>query len=171
MSKKQLADRRPEGDEAPSPVEAASAVEDYLTHLTKERDVSPNTLIAYRRDLEEFVSFLGTYYGVGKWTWQGLDRLAIRGFLGYLTKKKLNKRSIARALSTVRSFYKYLHRNEQVDANPARAVKSPKLDKYLPGYLDRSQVDNLFKVAATRAMEGKFTDVRNAAIRKFAPLG
>src|SRR6266540_6755874 len=71
---------------------------------------------------------------------------------------------MARALSSVRSFYRFLHRNEQVDANPARAVTSPKLEKYLPGYLDRPQMDLLFQVAATRACEGKFTDVRNAAI-------
>ena len=139
-------------------------IQDFLLHLEKERDVSEHTLKAYSRDLDEFVEYLGSYYGANAWSWQGLDRLAIRGFLGYLTKKKLNKRSIARALSTVRSFYKYLHRNEQVDANPARAVTSPKLDKYLPGYLDRSQVEILFNVAATRAGEGKFTDVRNAAI-------
>src|SRR6185295_10900284 len=99
-------------------------VADFLTHLEKERDVSPNTLLAYRRDLEEFVGFLGAYYGAREWTWQGLDRLAIRGFLAHLTRRKLNKRSIARALSAVRSFYRYLHRNELVDANPARAVKT-----------------------------------------------
>ena len=55
-----------------------TAVDDFLVHLEKERDVSPNTLIAYRRDLDEFVEFLGSYYGVREWTWQGLDRLAIR---------------------------------------------------------------------------------------------
>ena len=103
-----------------------TAVDDYLVHLEKERDVSPNTLIAYRRDLDEFVSFLGSYYGVHEWTWQGLDRLAIRGFLAHLTRRKLNKRSIARSLSAVRSFYTYLHREEQVEANPARGVTTPK---------------------------------------------
>jgi integrase/recombinase XerC len=139
-------------------------IQDFLLHLEKERDVSEHTLTAYSRDLEEFVEYLGSYYGANAWSWQGLDRLSIRGFLGYLTKKKLNKRTIARALSTVRSFFKYLHRNEHVEANPARAVASPKFDKYLPGYLDRSQVELLFDVAATRAGEGKFTDVRNAAI-------
>ena len=140
------------------------AVDDFLTHLAKERDVSPNTIIAYRRDLEEFVSFLGQYYGVREWTWQGLDRLAIRGFLAHLTRKKLNKRSIARSLSAVRSFYKYLHRNEQVEANPARGVSTPKQDKYLPGYLDRAQIELLFQSAELRAQEGRFSDVRNAAI-------
>ncbi len=139
-------------------------VADFLTHLEKERDVSPHTLTAYRRDLDEFVAFLGKYYGVGEWSWQGLDRLAIRGFLAHLTRKKLNKRSIARSLSAVRSFYKYLHRSEQVEANPARGVNSPKQDKYLPGYLDRAQIELLFQSADLKAREGKFSDVRNSAI-------
>jgi integrase/recombinase XerC len=139
-------------------------VQDFLVHLEKERDVSPNTIIAYRRDLEEFVGFLGAYYGAREWTWQGLDRLAIRGFLAHLTRRKLNKRSIARSLSAVRSFYRYLHRNEHVEANPARAVSTPKQDKYLPGYLDRTQIESLFESAGLKAQEGKFSDVRNAAI-------
>jgi len=140
------------------------AVTDFLTHLEKERDVSPHTLTAYRRDLDEFVTFLGKYYGIGEWSWQGLDRLAIRGFLAHLTRKKLNKRSIARSLSAVRSLYKYLHRSEQVEANPARGVSSPKQDKYLPGYLDRGQIELLFQSAELKAKGGKFSDVRNAAI-------
>ena len=148
---------------APS-LDPSSPIADYLTHLEKERDVSPNTVIAYRRDLEEFVAFLGAYYSAREWSWQGLDRLAIRGFLAHLTRKKLNKRSIARALSAVRSFYKYLHRNELVDANPARAVNTPKQDKYLPAYLDRAQIDLLFQSAELKAQEGKFSDVRNCAI-------
>ena len=139
-------------------------VAEFLTHLEKERDVSPHTLTAYRRDLEEFVGFLGKYYGIGEWSWQGVDRLAIRGFLAHLTRKKLNKRSIARSLSAVRSLYKYLHRSEQVDVNPARGVNSPKQDKYLPGYLDRAQIELLFQSAELKAREGKFSDVRNAAI-------
>ena len=69
-----------------------------------------------------------------------------------------------RALSAVRSFYKYLHRNELVDANPARAVNTPKQDKYLPAYLDRAQIDLLFQSAELKAQEGKFSDVRNCAI-------
>jgi len=142
----------------------STEVADFLTHLEKERDVSPHTLTAYRRDLEEFVAFLGKYYGAGEWSWQGLDRLAIRGFLAHLTRKKLNKRSIARGLSAVRSFYKYLHRSEQVDVNPARGVNSPKQDKYLPGYLDRAQIELLFQSAELKAREGKFSDVRNSAM-------
>lgn len=142
----------------------APAVAEFLVHLEKERDVSPHTLTAYKRDLEEFVSFLNGYYGVGEWSWQGIDRLAIRGFLAHLTRRKLNKRSIARSLSAVRSFYKYLHRNEQVEANPARGVSTPKQDKYLPGYLDRTQIELVFQSAELKAQEGRFPDVRNLAM-------
>ena len=142
----------------------ANDVEDFLLHLEKEQNDSPNTLIAYRRDLDAFVEFLGSYYGTEAWTWGGVDRLAIRGFMGHLTRRGLGKRTVGRTLSAVRSFYKFLHRNEIVEANPARSMQSPKRDKYLPAYLDRAQIDLLFQMAEARAWEGRFTDVRNLAI-------
>ena len=151
-------------DTPPVQIEPPGEVVEYLEHLAKERDVSPNTVRAYRRDLHDFVDFLARYYGDAGWTWQGVDRLAMRGFLGALAKRGLGKRSMARTLSAIRSFYRYLHRNEIVDVNPARAVGAPKLDKYLPGYLDRAQIDLLFQMAEVRAWEGKFVDVRNLAI-------
>jgi integrase/recombinase XerC len=139
-------------------------VADFLLHLEKEQNDSPHTLIAYRRDLDAFVGFLGSYYGSEAWSWGGVDRLAIRGFMGHLTRRGLGKRTVGRTLSAVRSFYKFLHRNEIVEANPARTMQSPKRDKYLPAYLDRAQIDLLFQMAEARAWEGKFTDVRNLAI-------
>jgi integrase/recombinase XerC len=139
-------------------------VEEYLRHLAKERDVSPNTIIAYQRDLTSFVEFLGGYYGAGGWSWEGVDRLAMRGFLAHLHRRGVGKRTMARTLSGVRSFYRWMHRNEMVESNPARAVGAPKLDKHLPGYLDRAQIDLLFQMAEARAMEGDFTAVRNLAI-------
>ena len=133
-------------------------------HLEKERNVSPNTVKAYARDCAEFVAFLADYYGGAPWTWQGVDRLAMRGFLGRLTKRGLSKKSVARALAAVRGFYKFLATNEQVDANPARAVGTPKAERYLPSYLDRAQVDQLFEIVVSRAASGEFRDVRNAAV-------
>jgi len=142
----------------------ANDVQEFLLHLENEQNDSPNTLIAYRRDLDAFVDFLGSYYGTEAWTWGGVDRLAIRGFMGHLTRRGLGKRTVGRTLSAVRSFYKFLHRNEIVEANPARTMQSPKRDKYLPAYLDRAQIDLLFQMAEARAWEGRFTDVRNLAI-------
>ncbi len=139
-------------------------VSDFLEHLEKERDVSANTVKAYSRDLAAFTDFLGHYYGSQGWSWQGVDRIAIRSFMAHLTRAGLSKRSVARALSAVRTFFRFLHRGEVVESNPARATSSPKLEKYLPSYLDRGQVGNLFQMAQTRAQEGRFPDVRNLAI-------
>ena len=149
---------------SPPSAVAPGEVEDYLTHLAKERDVSPNTVKAYRRDLHDFTEFLAGYYGGGAWSWQGVDRLAMRGFLAYLMRRGLSKRSTARTLSAVRGFYRFLALNDVVASNPARAVGAPKLEKHLPGYLDRAQIDLLFHTAEVRAMEGRFEDVRNLAI-------
>jgi tyrosine recombinase XerC len=154
---------------AENSAERAAAAENidvsaFLLHLEKERNVSPNTIKAYRRDCAEFVVFLTGYYGGGAWTWQGIDRLAMRGFLGRLTKRGLSKRSVARSLAAVRGFYRYLGVTEQVDANPARAVGSPKAERYLPAYLDRTQIERLFALVESRASSGGLLDLRNAAI-------
>lgn len=138
-------------------------VADFLTHLDKERNVSPHTLKAYARDCSEFVEFLTEYYGGQPWGWNGVDRLAMRGFMARLTKRGLSKRSIARALAAVRGLYRYLADTEMVEANPARAVGTPKAEHHLPGYLDRSQIDALFRLVEARA-SGTFADARNAAI-------
>ncbi|HSA54471.1 MAG TPA: tyrosine recombinase [Gemmatimonadaceae bacterium] len=147
----------------PAPVSHPD-VDAFLTHLAKERDVSPNTLRAYSHDLDEFVRFLHTQLPSESLEWSRVDRLALRGFLGHLTRKGLGKRSVARALSAVRSFFRHLHREEIVDANPARAVGSPKLDRHLPAFLDRGQMGSLFEAAETRARGGRLIDVRNLAI-------
>lgn len=139
-------------------------IQEYLRHLAKERDVSPHTVTAYNRDLAAFVEFLGGYYGTEGWSWEGVDRLAMRGFLAYLSRRGVGKRTMARTLSAVRSFYRWMHRNELVESNPARAVGAPRQDKHLPGYLDRAQIDLLFQLAEARALEGDFVDVRNLAI-------
>ena len=139
-------------------------VAEFLTHLAKERDVSPNTTKAYARDLGEFVEFLGRHYGTSSWTWGGVDRLTMRAWLGDLARRKLARRSIARMLSSVRSLYRWLHRNEVVDANPARAVGTPRLEKHLPGYLDRAQVDRLFQLAQSRADAGGIKASRDLAM-------
>jgi integrase/recombinase XerC len=136
----------------------------FLTHLEKERDVSPNTLTAYARDLTGFEAFLREHLGVGAVAWETIDRLAMRGWLAHLHRRGLSKRSSARALSAVRSFFRFLHRGDLVESNPARAVGAPKLDRHLPGHLDRAQVETMLTAAATRAGEGRFTDVRDFAI-------
>ena len=138
----------------------------FLDHLARERDLSPHTIEAYRRDLSEFGRFLGAHYGTADFTWGGVDRLAMRAFLGHLARRGLSKRTSARALSAIRSFYRFLHREEVVDANPARTVGTPKLERHLPAYLDRAQMQRVFDHAAARvdATAGGHAEVRTLAI-------
>lgn len=143
---------------------ADDAVAGFLTFLEKERDVSPNTVRAYRRDLEGLQAFLQGHLGVEAVAWEQVDRLAMRAWLAHLARRGLSKRSSARMLSSARSFFRFLHRADVVEANPARAVGSPKLERHLPGHLDRGQVETMLTAAATRAQEGRFTDVRDLAI-------
>lgn len=126
--------------------------------------MSPNTVAAYARDLADLQGFLAAHLGVEQVEWERVDRLSMRSWLAHLSRRGLSKRSSARALSAARSFFRFLHRNDLVEANPARAVGSPKLEKYLPGHLDRQQIETLLTAAATRAQEGRFTDVRDLAI-------
>jgi integrase/recombinase XerC len=137
-------------------------VTEYLTHLEKERDVSPHTVKAYARDLEDFSEFCDRHYG--DWTWATVDRLGIRGFLGELSRRGLATRSAARALSAVRSFYRYLQEHHGLANNVARAARVPKLDKRLPTYLDRDQTGRLFEWAESRASADEFGPTRDLAI-------
>jgi integrase/recombinase XerC len=124
----------------------------FVDHLAKERQVSPNTVRAYQRDLEQFVEFLDRHTG-GSWTFATVDRLGIRGFLGELQRRGLAKRSMARALSAVRALYRFLQNEEGLEQSPVRAAKAPRLEKHLPGYLDRTRTEALFEAAEARAGE------------------
>jgi integrase/recombinase XerC len=139
-----------------------NAVSEYLTHLEKERDVSPHTVKAYGRDLEAFTEFCDRHYG--SWDWGTVDRLGLRGFLGEQQRKGLSKRSAARALSAIRSLYRFLQEHHGVPNTLARAARVPKLDKRLPSYLDREQTQRLFDWAEQRAGADELGPTRDLAI-------
>ena len=142
---------------------ARPEIREFLTYLDKQRGQSPNTVKAYGRDLEAFVEFCDRHYG-GAWSWTTVDRLGMRGFLGELQRRGLSKRSAARALSAVRSLYRYLQENHGVPNNLARAARVPKLDKRLPTYMDREQTESLFAWAEARAEGDDFAATRDLAI-------
>ncbi len=141
-----------------------SQVADFLRWLETERNDSPNTVKAYGRDLANFSGFLDAYYGGGAWTWPGVDRLAIRGFLAEGARRGWSKRTASRALSAVRAFYRFLNLHHGVEVNPARAASTPKLEKRLPGYLDRAAMERLFEFAEARAGDGTFRSARDRAM-------
>lgn len=147
------------------PPERGEAVRAFLRWVAHERQLSPRTLRAYTDDLREFEDFLGRYYGTPEWGWGGLDRLAIRSFMGEcVSRRGLAKRSVARKLSAVRSFFRFLNVEGLVESNPARSVRSPKRERTLPGFLTPEQTEEVFEHAEARADTGGFHGVRNLAI-------
>ena len=141
-----------------------SEISAFVTFLAKERNDSPHTVKAYERDLDAFAAFCQDYYGGGPWSWAGVDRLAVRGFLAAEQQRGLAKRSVARALSALRTFYRFLNATRGLEVNPARAARTPKLERTLPTYLDRAEVEMLFADAESRAAAGGFRETRDLAI-------
>ncbi len=135
----------------------------FLEHLEKERQVSEHTLKAYQRDLEGFCEFQDRHSG-SRWTFGSVDRLGIRGYLGEMQRRGLSKRSMARALSAVRSLYRYLQTHHGLEKSPVRAAKAPRLERTLPGYLDRERTESLFAAAEARAVDDDEAGIRDLAI-------
>jgi integrase/recombinase XerC len=101
------------------------SVSTFLRSL-HERNVSPHTIKAYRQDLEGFAAYAGAR------KLHTIDHIAIRGFLSQLYEKGLSKTSVARSLAAVRSLYRWLAQEGEVEQNPAALVSTPKLPKKLP---------------------------------------
>jgi integrase/recombinase XerC len=138
-------------------------IAEFVTFLEKERNDSPHTVKAYERDLDAFAAFCETYYS-GPWSWAGVDRLAVRGFLAAEQRRGLAKRSVARALSALRTFYRFLNATHGLEVNPARAARTPKLERMLPAYLNRAEMEMLFAEAEARAAAGGFREARDLAM-------
>jgi integrase/recombinase XerC len=147
-----------------APVVAATQVEDFLQTLRDGRQLSPHTLIAYRRDLADFTEFMATRAGQEPWDWSTVDRLALRGYLGRLSQRRFARRTIARKISAIRSFFRFLHREDLIEANPARAVRTPKLERSLPSWLTQDDATRLFALAENRAADSGFRGARDLAI-------
>ncbi|HUJ95060.1 MAG TPA: tyrosine recombinase XerC [Terriglobales bacterium] len=107
------------------PTVVSTAVERFLRSL-RERNASAHTIKAYRGDLENFAAYAGSR------NLRQIDHLAIRGFLSHLYEKGLSKTSVARSLAAVRSLYRWLAQEGEVEQNPAALVATPKLPRKLP---------------------------------------
>jgi integrase/recombinase XerC len=123
----------------------------YLEHLQGERQLSPETLRAYEHDLLTFHAFLARDF-LGKEPDavrpQDVDPLAVRSFLAALTRSGLGKRSQGRALSAVRSLFRFACREGILEANPAQGVRTPKAPKTLPRHLRPGEVERLIEAPA-----------------------
>jgi integrase/recombinase XerC len=101
------------------------AVAQFIRSL-QERNASAHTIKAYRTDLVQFAEYVGAQ------RWNDIDHVLIRGYLSGLYERGLSKTSVARALAALRSLYKWLAQEGEVEQNPAALVATPRLPKKLP---------------------------------------
>jgi len=119
-------------------------IDRFQQFLTVERNLSGHTCAAYRRDLGEFRKFLATYGGAAAADLQRVDHLLLRRYLAELHQRN-QRTSIARKLSALRTFFRYLVREGVLPANPAEAVATPKRNRYLPKTLSVDEATALME--------------------------
>ena len=119
------------------------AVRCFLDHLGRERRVSPHTVAGYRRDLARFVAHLEDH-GVGQWA--AVDGARVRAYLAERHRKGLGPRSLQRALSALRTYFRYLAREDVVGADPTTGISAPKAPQPLPRLLDADRMAGLLDI-------------------------
>ena len=129
-------------------------INQFLSYLEIEKNFSSHTQLNYRHDLEEFSVFLD------KNSLLQVDYPLLRRYLALLKQNQLKPRSVARKLSCLRSFFKFLQREGIVEHNPAKLVVTPKLDKPLPHFMTEEETIKLIEAPGT----DKAMDLRDRAI-------
>ena len=124
-------------------------VGDFLNFLTTEKGASDHTTKNYGIDLREFKNFLAEK------DLKELSYLDIRSFLAFLKTQEYSKSSISRKLACLRSFFKYLARENVIAQNPAAGIATPKKEKRLPSFLNPEEITKLLEAPAKPCWEEK----------------
>lgn len=122
----------------------------FLNYLRVEKGLSDNTLQAYRRDMEKFVAFAGKR----KIQVTEVRREHVVDFLRSLYRSKLDSRSVARHLVTIRHFFRFSLAEGIVSDDPAATIESPKFRQSLPDFLSLEEVDRLLRQPDTNDLVG-----------------
>ena len=133
-------------------------IDSFIESLAAEKGYSVHTRRAYRKDILNFLSFMAEY-SQSDFELKQIDAMMLRGYLGFLHRRN-KKTTIARKLSAIRSFFKFLVKKGVIFENPAELVLTPKQDKTIPVYLS---VDELFRLLDSIQTQS-LLDLRNRAI-------
>ena len=123
-------------------MEISAAVSSFLTHVQVEKGLAPNTLSAYRRDLAKFEDFAKKR----KLDLAAVTRDHLVDFLASLYRQKLESKTVARHLVTLRNFFRHAQVQELVTDDPTAHLESPKIRRSLPGYLRLEEVEKLLEL-------------------------
>ncbi|HEY7874841.1 MAG TPA: tyrosine recombinase XerC, partial [Actinomycetota bacterium] len=122
-------------------------VDTYLRAQAAERDLSPHTIDAYRRDLTDFATWVER--GTEKPGVSTIDRTLLRRYLAFLAQRRYARRTVARKMSAIRSLLRWAAENDLIAASPADDVGAPKLDRPLPRVLKAADAARLVELPPT----------------------
>ncbi|HHT55807.1 MAG TPA: site-specific tyrosine recombinase XerD [Acholeplasma sp.] len=135
-------------------------VKDFEYYLRKERGLSNNTISSYLNDINQYIVFLEKYHHIK--TPKKLTKKVLDNYLKNL-RSKFSSASYARKLTAIKSFYKFLHLENEIEEDLAKTVETPKTKKKLPQVLTIDEVNNLFKAIDNNTPLG----LRNTALLEF----
>src|SRR5713226_6774449 len=122
-------------------MEIPAVITSFLTHAKVEKGLSANTVSAYRHDLMKFQAFTQK----SKLALEAISRDDLVDFLASLYRQKLESRTVARHLVTLRNFFRFAQVQELIPADPSANLESPKIRRSLPGYLRLEEVEHLLE--------------------------
>jgi len=118
-------------------------IDRFLNYLEVEKNYSAHTILNYHIDLKEFDKFLATCDNCDI---KVIDYFRLRRFLGVLTERNLDKNTLCRKISTLKSFFKFLMREGEVSSNPAASLIYPRRDKNLPKFLTEEDISKILDI-------------------------
>lgn len=136
--------------------ELAPQIDRYLDHLRRE-NASPHTILNYASDLVQFLEYFTLPDGPPP-SFEQIDLLALREWLGRLYEKKLSAVSMRRKIAAVRSLYRFLTREGSLPVNTAKLLRTPRMSKSLPRVLTAEQTNNLLDQVAEDKLERPFPE-------------
>jgi tyrosine recombinase XerC len=121
----------------------------FISYLEIEKNYSPHTILNYKIDLNDFLSFIKDT------KLEHVSYLTLRKYFAELRSKKYKPRTLSRKLSSLRSFFSFLHREGHIHTNPAVLLMSPKRDKSLPKFLSEPEMMQLIQSPLMDKVAGK----------------
>jgi integrase/recombinase XerC len=117
----------------------------FISYLEHEKRVSPHTVLAYKKDLEQFMLFINTAFGMAHPEEAG--HAEIRAWMVDLIEEGLEVTTVNRKMATLRSFYKFLLRSEVISHDPTFKIRSLKKGRSLPAFIQEKEIYNLLEEA------------------------
>ena len=130
-------------------------VQDFLIYISKERNFSNHTVSAYERDLKKFINYIKDFHHESFINIDLINRLQIRHFMGNEFESGLSPKTVARRLASIKSFFNYLIQIDLITDSPASHVKSPKVEKNIPNFIQSNKINFLMQIPNKKTLIGK----------------